>query len=126
MATRVSPLGFADNPEFIMVPADLMPEAASVLAVAVLLKALPVGRKSLGIVRLEVASVMKERLEALVEEMLEQNVRLEDAMEEFEKRFIQTALARSCGNQCNAAALLHVHRNTLARKIVHYKIRVNR
>ena len=69
---------------------------------------------------------MKERLEALAAEMLEQKVRLTDALEEFERRFIQTALSRSSGNQCKAAALLHVHRNTLARKIVQYKIRRNR
>ena len=69
---------------------------------------------------------MKEKLEALVAEMLELKIRLEDALEEFEKRFIQTALARSSGNQCKAATLLHVHRNTLARKILHYKIKVNR
>ena len=69
---------------------------------------------------------MKEMLEALVAEMLQQKVRLGDALEEFEKRFIQTALARSSGNQCKAAQLLHVHRNTLARKIVQHKIRLNR
>ncbi|PYS04925.1 MAG: histidine kinase [Acidobacteria bacterium] len=69
---------------------------------------------------------MKAVLEAIVAEMLEQKVRLGDALQEFEKRFIQTALARSSGNQCKAAQLLHVHRNTLARKIVQYKIKRNR
>ena len=69
---------------------------------------------------------MKEKLETLVAEMLEQEVRLEDALEEFEKQFIQTALARNSGNQCKAAKLLHVHRNTLGRKIVQYKIKRNR
>ena len=65
---------------------------------------------------------MKERLEALVEEMLKRGIRLEDATEEFEKRFIQTALARTTGNQCKAAELLHIHRNTLARKIVRHRL----
>jgi DNA-binding NtrC family response regulator len=69
---------------------------------------------------------MKELLEAVVAEMLEQKVLLEDALEELEKRFILTALARSRGNQCKAAALLRVHRNTLARKIVQYKIKGRR
>jgi len=69
---------------------------------------------------------MKAILEALVAEMLEQKVLPGDAREEFEKRFIQTALARSSGNQCKASELLHVHRNTLARKIVQYKIKGNR
>src|SRR5262245_55842452 len=35
--------------------------------------------------------------------MLEQKVRLNEALEEFEKQFLQTALARSGGNQCKAA-----------------------
>ena len=69
---------------------------------------------------------MKERLEALVAEMLEQKVCLDKALEEFEKQFIQTALVRSSGNQCKAAKLLHLHRNTLARKIVQHKIKANR
>ena len=68
---------------------------------------------------------MKEVLEALVAEMLEQNVCLDKAWEEFEKQFLQTALRRSSGNQCKAAQLLHIHRNTLARKIVQYKIKAN-
>ena len=66
---------------------------------------------------------MKERLEALVAEMLEQKVCLDKALEEFEKQFIQTALVRSSGNQCKAANLLHLHRNTLQRKIVQHKIK---
>jgi len=65
-------------------------------------------------------------LEAVVVEMLQQKVRLEDALEEFEKQFIQTVLARNSGNQCKAAKQLHVHRNTLGRKIVQYKIKRNR
>ena len=66
---------------------------------------------------------MKQVLEALVAEMLEQNVCLDKALQEFEKQFLQTALRRSGGNQCKAAQLLHIHRNTLARKIVQHKIK---
>ena len=66
---------------------------------------------------------MKQVLEALVAEMLERNVCLDKALEEFEKQFLQTALRRSGGNQCKAAQLLHIHRNTLARKIVQHKIK---
>ena len=69
---------------------------------------------------------VKEMLEALAAEMLEQEVRLEDALEECEKQFIQTALAPNSGNQCKAAKLPHMHRNTLGRKIVQYKIKRNR
>ena len=70
----------------------------------------------------EVAFV-KQVLETLVAEMLEQNLCLDKALEEFEKQFLQTALRRSGGNQCKAAQLLHIHRNTLARKIVQHKIK---
>ncbi len=69
---------------------------------------------------------VKEILDALVAEMLEQKVRLDEALEEFEKQFVQTALARSGGNQCKAAQILHIHRNTLARKIAQHKIKGNR
>jgi predicted DNA-binding protein (UPF0251 family) len=67
---------------------------------------------------------VKEILDALVAEMLEQKVRLDEALEEFEKQFLQTALARSGGNQCKASQILHIHRNTLARKIAQPKSKV--
>jgi DNA-binding NtrC family response regulator len=41
---------------------------------------------------------------------------------EFEKRFIQTALARSRGNKTRAAEALGLHRNTLTRKIAQYSL----
>jgi DNA-binding NtrC family response regulator len=69
---------------------------------------------------------VKEMLEVLVAEMVEQKVLLEDAVKEFEKQFLQAALRRSGGNQCKAAQLLHIHRNTLARKIVQHKIKGKR
>ena len=65
-------------------------------------------------------------LEVLVAEMVEQKVLLEDAVKEFEKQFLQAALRRSGGNQCKAAQLLHIHRNTLARKIVQHRIKYKR
>src|SRR5207249_10533046 len=67
--------------------------------------------------------IVKEALETIVAEMLEQNVCLDKALQEFEKQFLQTALRRSGGNQCKAAQLLHIHRNTLARKIAQHKIK---
>ena len=66
---------------------------------------------------------MKDRLEALIEEMLDRGIRLDEALEEFEKRFLQTALVRTAGNQCKAAELVHVHRNTLARKITQHRLK---
>ncbi len=67
--------------------------------------------------------VVKDRLEALIEEMLVRGIRLDEALGEFEKRFLQTVLARTAGNQCKAAELVHVHRNTLARKIAEHRLK---
>ena len=65
---------------------------------------------------------MKEKLECLVEEMIDHRIFLEEALDEFEKRFIQTALTKTHGNQTKAAEVLGVHRNTLNRKIGQYKL----
>jgi Fis family transcriptional regulator, factor for inversion stimulation protein len=65
---------------------------------------------------------VKEKLEALVAEMIEKRIYLEEAVGEFEKRFIQTALAKTKGNQTKAAEMLGLHRNTLSRKITQYKL----
>jgi len=69
---------------------------------------------------------VKDRLEALIDEMLESGIGLDEALGEFEKRFLQTALARTAGNQCKAAELVHVHRNTLARKILQHRLNSRR
>ena len=65
---------------------------------------------------------MKQKLEALVAEMIEKRIFMEEAVGEFEKSFIQTALSKTRGNQTKAAELLGVHRNTLNRKITQYKL----
>ena len=66
---------------------------------------------------------MRDQLERLVEEMLNRGVLYEDARREFEKMFIARALQRSKGSLCEAADLLGLHRNTIARKISEYRIR---
>ncbi|PYV15489.1 MAG: histidine kinase [Acidobacteria bacterium] len=60
---------------------------------------------------------MKELLETLVGQMVERGVSYEDAIAEFEKRFIKEVLERSKGNRSKAASALGIHRNTLSRKI---------
>ena len=65
---------------------------------------------------------MKEKLESLVAEMVERRIYLDEAVGEFEKRFIQSALTKTDGNQTKAARILGVHRNTLDRKIVQHKL----
>ena len=70
--------------------------------------------------------VVKEKLESLVAEMIERQIYLDDAMGEFEKRFIQTALTKTRGNQTKAAVVLGVYRNTLNRKIAQHKLNGHR
>lgn len=60
---------------------------------------------------------MKEQLEALIVQMVERGVSYEDAVAEFEKRFIKKVLEESKGNRSKAADTLGIHRNTLSRKI---------
>jgi DNA-binding NtrC family response regulator len=54
--------------------------------------------------------------------MVERGILLEEAVTEFEKKFIKRALERSNGNQCRAAKFLGIHRNTLSRKISEYHL----
>ena len=60
---------------------------------------------------------MKKQLEALVNEMVERGILFDQARDEFERKFIQTALGKTKGNQTRAAQMLGIHRNTLNRKI---------
>jgi len=66
---------------------------------------------------------VRDQLEKLVQEMLDKGVLYDDARREFEKMFITRALQRSKGNVGNAAELLGIHRNTVARKMVEYRIK---
>ena len=65
---------------------------------------------------------MKDQLESLIGMMVEHGILLEEAVIEFEKKFIKRVLERSNGNQCRAAKVLGIHRNTLSRKIGEYKL----
>ena len=62
-------------------------------------------------------------MEKLVQEMLDKGVLYDDARREFEKLFIARALQRSSGSVGDAAELLGIHRNTVARKIAEYRIK---
>lgn len=54
--------------------------------------------------------------------MVERGILFEEAVGEFEKRFIKRVLDRTNGNQSRAAQMLGIHRNTLSRKIGAYKL----
>ena len=66
---------------------------------------------------------MRDQLERLVQELLDKGVLYEEARRELEKLFIARALQRAKGNVGNAAELLGLHRNTIARKISEYRIK---
>jgi DNA-binding NtrC family response regulator len=61
------------------------------------------------------------RLESLIDEMLEGHILLDEALCEFEKLYIKKALARNKQHLSNTAAVLGIHRNTLAKRVATYK-----
>jgi Fis family transcriptional regulator, factor for inversion stimulation protein len=65
---------------------------------------------------------VKEQLESLVGMMVDRGILLEEALTEFEKKFIKRVLEHAKGNQCRAAKILGIHRNTLSRKISAYHL----
>jgi DNA-binding NtrC family response regulator len=67
--------------------------------------------------------MISERLEKLVDEMVDKGVRFEDAVCEFEKRFIARVLGKHDGSLTKTADALGIHRNTLTRKLSHHKIK---
>jgi Fis family transcriptional regulator len=69
--------------------------------------------------------MVKDQLEGLVSQMVERGILFNEAICEFEKRFIKRVLDRAKGNQSRAAELLGIHRNTLSRKIDEYKLESN-
>jgi DNA-binding NtrC family response regulator len=66
---------------------------------------------------------VRDQLERLVSELLDKGVLYDEARQEFEKVFIARALQRTKGNVGEAADLLGLHRNTIARKISEYRIK---
>ena len=67
--------------------------------------------------------MISERLDKLVEEMVDKGVQFEDAVHEFEKRFIARVLGCCDGSLIKTADTLGIHRNTLTRKMETYKIK---
>ncbi len=65
---------------------------------------------------------MKDQLESLIGQLVERGILLDEAVTEFEKRFIKRVLDRANGNQSRAARVLGIHRNTLSRKVDEYKL----
>jgi len=60
---------------------------------------------------------VKDQLEALVNQMIERGILFDEALGEFEMRFIKRVLENHRGNQSRAARALGIHRNTLSRRL---------
>ncbi len=54
-----------------------------------------------------------QKLEKIIEEMVEKELHLKDALKEFEKIYIETASKKYKGKMTKIAKALGVHRNTL-------------
>jgi DNA-binding NtrC family response regulator len=62
-------------------------------------------------------TTLKERLEALVVEMVQRGILFEDACAEFERHYISAVLERNGGNLSRTADELRIHRNTLRKRV---------
>ena len=65
---------------------------------------------------------MKENLEQVVDHLIKGGFFMEEAVELLEKTFITRALHHTEGNRSEAAKRLGIHRNTLQRKMMDYKL----
>src|SRR3954465_10798710 len=63
---------------------------------------------------------MRKQMEALIEEMLDGSILLAEAIGEFEKIYIQKALAQNDHHLGRTAATLGIHRNTLSNRLSLY------
>ncbi len=67
--------------------------------------------------------MLKHKLESLVDEMIGKGIRFREGRREFEKRFIAQVLELENGNLSRSARVLRIHRNTLSKKILEYKLK---
>lgn len=65
--------------------------------------------------------LLREQMEKMINEMLDGRILLDEALSEFEKLYIQSALARHSDHVSKTAAVLGIHRNTLAKRIAAYQ-----
>jgi DNA-binding NtrC family response regulator len=63
---------------------------------------------------------MRAQLEALINEMLDGQILLDEAVAEFEKVYIEKALSRHRKHLSNTAKVLGIHRNTLSKRVATY------
>ena len=66
---------------------------------------------------------LKERLEILCMEMVENGILYCEAMDQFNRCFIAEVMRRNDGNLIRSAACLGMHRNTLSKKVKELRLR---
>ncbi len=64
---------------------------------------------------------MRKQMEELIEEMLDGQILLGEAIMEFEKLYIEKCLERNKNHISKSADILGIHRNTLSKRIASYK-----
>jgi DNA-binding NtrC family response regulator len=64
---------------------------------------------------------IRPRLEAVIEDMLDGHILLDEALEEFEKLYIQKAYSRNKKHISQTAAALGAHRNTISKRVSSYR-----
>lgn len=64
---------------------------------------------------------LRARMEILIEEMLDGQILLNEALSEFEKLYIQKALSRHDKHFSKTADALGIHRNTLSKRVSTYQ-----
>ena len=64
---------------------------------------------------------IRPRLEAVIEEMLDGHIMLDEALAEFEKLYIQQAFTRNNKRISHTAEALGIHRNTISKRVNSYR-----
>jgi DNA-binding protein Fis len=64
---------------------------------------------------------MRSELEKLIDQMINQGILFDEAVQEFEKRFILNVVDRCHNNHSKAATVLGIHRNTLSKRLEEYQ-----
>ena len=65
---------------------------------------------------------IRPRLEAVIEDMLDGHILLDEALEEFEKLYIEKAYTRNKKRISHTAAALGIHRNTISKRVNSYRV----
>ena len=65
---------------------------------------------------------MKESFDALIDHLVTGGFFLEEAVEILEKGMIERALVKTKQNQSEASKVLGIHRNTLKKKLIGFKL----